>query len=96
MALKECLADFTGSIGAAATKAPDDYLKSSHWTYEAHKADLVNLWTEIRPQLRCDMDKVQFIDDKLREMISAFDAGEKEKGRDAAWAIYNLKPERLR
>jgi hypothetical protein len=33
---------------------------------------------------------------KLQEMFEAFESGEKERGRDAAWAIYNLKPEKLR
>lgn len=89
MSLKEKLADFAGSIGAAATKAPDDYLQGSHWTYESHMADIKELWAEIRPQLKRDLEQAQFIDGKLQEMFAAFDTGEKEKGRAAAWAMYN-------
>jgi hypothetical protein len=94
MSLKERL--MAGSIGAAATKAPDDYLKSSRWTYESHMADLKELWAEIRPQVTRDVDKVQLIDNKLQEMFAAFEAGEKDKRRDAAWSIYNLNVEKLR
>ena len=96
MILKEKLADFAGSVGAAATKAPDEYLQGSHWTYESHMADLKDLRREIYPQLKKDSDKAQFISEKLQSMFAAFDAGEKEKGRDAAWAIYNLDVEKLR
>lgn len=96
MSLKERLADFEGSVGAAATKAPDDYLFPEFQNYESHKADLKELWEAIRPQLKHDLKQAEFIDGKLQEMFTAFDAGQKEKGRDAAWAIYNLKVEKLR
>jgi hypothetical protein len=96
MSLAERLMDFAGSIGAAATKAPDEYLQSSRWTYESHKADLKELWAEIRPQLKRDIDKAQLIDEKLQEMFAAFDAGEKDKGREVAWSIYDLKLEKLK
>ncbi|WKB56026.1 hypothetical protein [Eleftheria terrae] len=96
MSLKERLADFEGSVSAAATRAPDEYPDWGHWSYVTHMADLKELWTEIRPQLKRDLDHAALIDAKLEEMFAAFEAGEEDKGRDAAWAIYNLKVERLR
>jgi hypothetical protein len=96
MSLKERLSDFAGSVGGAATRAPDEYPEWSHMSYETHMADIKELWAEIRPQLRRDHEAAEFIDSKLQEMFEAFDAGEKDKGRDAAWAIYNIKAERLR
>lgn len=96
MPFKEKLDDFAGAIGAAGTSAPDRYAPSSYWTYETHMTDLKELWAEIRPQLKRDVDKAQFIDNKLQEMFAAFEAGQKEKGQDAAWAIYNLEVKKLR
>lgn len=37
-----------------------------------------------------------FIDTKLKEGFDAFDRGDKETGRDAMWAIYNLQLRTLR
>ncbi len=65
-------------------------------TYESHMADLKELWSEIRRQITSDVEKVRFIDQKLQEMFAAFESGEKDKGRKAAWSIYNLKVETLR
>lgn len=96
MSLKEKLADFAGSVGAAASRAPDEYPEWGHWTYESHMADIRELWAEIRPQLKRDVDKAELIDSKLQEMFAAFEAGEKDKGRKAAMSIYNLDAEKLR
>ena len=96
MSLTERLKDFAGSIGAAMTDPPDNYPEWSSWTYEPHMADIKELWTEIRPQLTRDVEQAAFIDAKLLEMFAAFDAGEKDKGRKAAIAIYNLRVGQLR
>ena len=64
--------------------------------YETHMADLKDLWATIRPQLTRDLEQAEFVDAKLQEMIAAFDAGEKEKGRKAAWALYNSEVTKLR
>ncbi|WP_454733428.1 MULTISPECIES: hypothetical protein [Cupriavidus] len=58
-------------------------------------ADLKALWAEIRPQLKNDLDRAAFIEGKLDEMFKAFDEGERERGRDAVWAIYNLRVQSL-
>lgn len=96
MTLAERLSDFVGSIAVATTSSPDDYDSWSSWTYETHMADLRELWAEIRPQLERDIEQAEFIDGKLQEMFAAFEAEDKEKGRDAAWAIYNAGVEKLR
>ncbi|WP_431256756.1 hypothetical protein ACQ86G_18900 [Roseateles chitinivorans] len=96
MSLKERLKDFAGSIASATTNSPDDYSEWSSWTYETHMADIKALWTEVRPQLKRDLEQAEFINAKLAEMFEAFDSGEKDAGRKAAWAIYSLKVERLR
>ena len=96
MLLEERLADFSGSVGAAGTRAPDGYPQWGHWNYETHMSDIKELWADIRPQLKRDVDQASFIDSKLQEMFAAFESGEKEKGRAAAWAIYNSGVEKLR
>ena len=96
MSLKERLVDFAGSIAVATTDSPDNYASWSSWTYETHMADLKELWAEIRPQLKRDLERAEFIGGKLQEMFVAFDAGEKDEGRKAAWAIYKLDVKNLR
>lgn len=96
MSLSETLKDFAGSIATATTDAPDEYPEWSSWTYETHMGDLRELWAVIRPQLKRDLEQAEFVDGKLHEMIAAFDAGEKEKGRKAAWALYNSDLKQLR
>lgn len=96
MSLKERLADFAGSIAVATTDPPDNYPAWSSWTYEAHMADLRELWSEIRPQVKRDFEKAEFIDAKLQEMFAAFDAKVGDKGRKAAVEIYNLNISKLR
>lgn len=95
MSLKERLADFAGAL-TSATYAPDAYPMPEYVNYESNMADLKELWAQIRPQLRRDLEQAEFIDHKLVEMRQAFDAEDKAAGRKAVMAIYNLKVERLR
>jgi hypothetical protein len=95
MSFKEKLADFAGAL-TSATYAPDAYPVPEYVNYETNMADLRQLWGEIRPQVKQDVDKAAFIDGKLEEMFAAFEAGEKDKGRKAVLAIYNLDVEKLR
>ncbi|MGQ0709533.1 MAG: hypothetical protein ACT4NV_07250 [Rhodoferax sp.] len=96
MSLRETLENFAGSLGCAATNAPDEYADWSYITYELNMADLKELWASIRPQLKRDLEQAEWVDGKLREMFTAFDAGEKEQGRKAAWALYNADVTKLR
>ena len=94
MSLSERLKDFAGAL-TSATDGPDDYPDWGHVTYESNMADLKELWSEIRPQLKRDFEKAAWVDAKLQEMFTAFDAGEKDKGRAAVWAIYNSEVKNL-
>lgn len=96
MSLREDLQNFVDSIGAAGSNAPDEYPEWSSWTYKTHMADLKELWAAIRPQLKRDVECAEFVDRKLQEMFAAFDAGERDKGRKAAWALYNAEISKLR
>jgi hypothetical protein len=99
MSLSETLQKFGDAIALATTDAPDEYLLSQYGyegLYQAHMADLKALWAAIRPQLKRDLEQAEFVDSKLQEMFAAFDAGEKDKGRKAAWALYNAEVTKLR
>ena len=93
MALRERLMDLAGAL-ACVTSAPDGY--PDFMSYEGNKADIIALWAEIKPKLKRDLEKVQIIDLKLEEMFAAYDSGNVEGGRDAAWALYNMNVKKLR
>lgn len=95
MSLREDLQNFVDSIALAGSDAPDEYADWSSWTYETHMADIKGLWAAIRPQIKRDLEQTEFIDGKLLEMLAAFDAGEKDKGRKAAWILYNAEVAKL-
>ena len=95
MPLAEKLEDFAGAIGLAATRAPDDY-GTSQWNYVENMTDIRELWAEISALIARDREQVDFISQKLEQMFSSFDAGDKDGGRSAAWAIYNIRVRRLR
>tara|TARA_Y100000004_G_C8896958_1_gene404596 strand:- start:149 stop:781 length:633 start_codon:yes stop_codon:yes gene_type:complete len=96
MSLKEDLLDFAGSLATATDYPPDDYPSWSSWTYEAHMDDLRSLWSAIMPRLKKDADKIEFIDQNLKVALAAFEAKDKDKGRKAILAIYNLNVRSLR
>lgn len=96
MSLYEYLQNLSDSIALATSDAPDEYPDWSSWTYETHMADIKELWAAIRPQLKHDLEQAQWVDGKLQEMFTAFDAGEKDAGRKAAWALYNTEVTKLR
>ncbi|MHA6916158.1 hypothetical protein ACQUJO_23945 [Ralstonia pseudosolanacearum] len=94
MSLKERLRDLSGSIASAMVYAHDEY---PEWrTYEDHRIALNELWSEIRPKLKRDLEDAEYVDCTLREMIEAFDAGEKARGRKLACDLYNFDVEKLR
>lgn len=96
MALMDLLADFAGAVSGAATHAPDDYPAWSYATYETDMADIKELWAEIRPRLKHNLEEARFIDAKVVEAFVAFEEGEKVKGQLAMWDIYNLQVKKLR
>jgi hypothetical protein len=96
MSLAEKLDHFTGEIAVATMNAPDDYPENLYSTYETNKAKALQLWSEIQPRLKRDLEKASFISQRLREGFEALDAGKKEAGRQAMWDIYNAHPDKLR
>jgi hypothetical protein len=96
MNLAEQLDRFTGSITTAISHAPDDYPEWQYTDYSKNKANILNLWSEIEPRLKRDLDKAAYIARRLREGFEAYDAGNKEYGKQAMLDIYNAHPDRLR
>lgn len=96
MSLRKLLDDFTGVINISTTDAPDEYPDWLPLTWEAHRANIENLWAQICPRLKRDTDKAEILSRQLISMISAFEAGNKKIGRKIAWDIYNSRPENLR
>ena len=96
MSLVERLTDFEGAVGGAAAHAPDGYPETSFRTYESNMADIRELWSEIKPRLRRDLGLARFVDEKLKEAFSAFEAGQKDIGQQAMWDIYNFGVKKLR
>jgi hypothetical protein len=95
MSLTETLSNFAAAL-ASATDAPDEYPAWGYVTYESNMADLKDLWGKIRPKLKRDLEQAEFVDVKLQEAFAAFEANEKDKGRKAVLAIYNLNVKRFR
>ena len=94
MSLKERLRDLSGSFASAMVYAHDEY---PEWrSYEDHRDDLNDLWSEIRPKRKRDLEGAEYVDHTLHEMIAAFDAGDKERGRKLACDLYNFDVEKLR
>ncbi|WOB06921.1 hypothetical protein [Piscinibacter gummiphilus] len=58
--------------------------------------DIRSLWEQIAPRITRDRPKVAEIQELLDVMFTSFSSGEKEAGRQAAIAIYNMKLEQLR
>jgi hypothetical protein len=95
MSLTETLSDFAGAL-TSATDAPDEYPAWGYVTYESNMADLKELWGKIRPKLKRDLEQAEFVDSKLQEAFDAFMVNEKDKGRKAILAVYNLNVKQFR
>ncbi len=103
MNLREKLLDLEGAAGGIATYAPDEYPEWDPRNYSISKPDIEELWAEIQPKLKRDLDKAQDVAQKIKEGFEALDnylanitRGEapdhklRERGRDAFWHIYNM------
>lgn len=88
MSLQALLSEFAKAL-ARATDAPDEYPNWSGATYETNMAELWALWKQIRPQLT-DSQRAEYVELRLTQMRSAFDSGDKARGRDAVWALRYL------
>ena len=92
---KELLLNFAGAL-ASATSAPDRYPLPEYMNYEQIMKDLRLFWAEIKPNIKFDLEKKDFIDRKLHEVFEAFESGANERGIDAVLAIYNCNVKNLR
>ena len=93
MSLREKLTDLSGAL-ASITRGPDAY--PSSMSYEGNKADIIELWNEIKPKLKRDLEQAEIIDRKLAEMFGAYESGDVQGGRNVAWALYNMNAKKLR
>ena len=96
MSLRKLLDDLSGSITLATTYPPDEYPEYLPLTYESHKIDIEELWEQVRPRLKRDLDKIDAIDRQLAAMFAAFEIGNKKLGRKIAWDLWNLPIRDLR
>ena len=96
MTLAELLDRFAGSLTTAISHAPDDYPEWRYTNYLQNKEKLLQLWSEIKPRLKRDLDQVAYISQRLTDGIAAYDAGDKPAGKKAMLDIYNAEPDKLR
>ncbi len=85
----EALSRFTEDVVRATIRAPDNY---PDWSlgYPHHRSELLRYWSEAKPRIVRDLDKVAIIDDKLAEALASFDRGEREPGQSLMVQIYNI------
>jgi hypothetical protein len=77
-------------VSRAASVAPDEYPEGLADNWEKTRADIVAMWVEVRRRPWPSPGNIPFINEKIAEGLAALDAGERERGRQAMWAIYNL------
>jgi hypothetical protein len=78
--LTEALSLFKDNVVGGTIRAPDNYPDWNTRGYAGHRADLLELWAEIKPRLKRDFDKAAYIDEHLSEALECFDRGEREPG----------------
>lgn len=87
--LDEALQLFKESVAVATGRPPDQY---PDWDpgWADHSADLLQLWSSVKPRLKRDLDKAELIDQKLAAAMESFDSGQREPGRSLMFEIYNI------
>lgn len=97
MSLREKLGELTDSLVSVAHCAPDnydewllEYFPTQAAIHEEEIKELRSLWSEIRPQIKKDLVKADYVGLKLQEMIDAFDKGDKVEGKKIAWELADL------
>ena len=96
MALAELMDRFVGAVSGIGSDATDEYPDWSYRTFESERAEIAEVWPEIRAAVfKNHADTVAFVDAKLAESFAHFEARDKLRGRKAMWAIYNLPLTRL-
>lgn len=95
MGFLESLEDLAACIAVAADIAPDAYPAWSDG-FRAHFTATMQLWGEIRPQLRRDLEMAQRIDVGLLKMATALEVGDPDGFRETARTIHGLDVSKLR
>ncbi|MBE2163782.1 hypothetical protein IIQ43_04430 [Acinetobacter oleivorans] len=97
MSLREKLGELTDSLVTVAHCAPDDYdewllkyFPTQEAIHEERMKDVRELWSEIRPKIKKDLVKADYVEIKIQEMIDAFDKGENIEGRKIARELADL------
>jgi hypothetical protein len=88
--LIQALQLFKENVVLGTISAPNGYPEWDTPGYASHRADLVGLWSEIKPRLKRDLDKAAYIDEHLTLAIASFDRGEREPGQSLMVKIYNV------
>jgi hypothetical protein len=88
--LVKALQLFKENVVGGTIRAPDNYPEWDTLGYTSHRADLLSLWSEIKPRLKRDLDKAAFIDEHLAQALESFDRGEREPGQSLMFKIYNV------
>ncbi|HFX6240684.1 TPA: hypothetical protein ACIFC5_002565 [Acinetobacter baumannii] len=88
MSLKEKLGELEDALLTLAHCAPDDYnewrleyFPTQEAIHEEEIKDLRALWSEIRPKIKKDLVKADYVGVKLQEMMDAFNRGDKDEGK---------------
>ncbi|KCX93032.1 hypothetical protein J572_4268 [Acinetobacter baumannii 1499986] len=97
MSLKEKLGELEDALLTLAHCAPDDYnewrleyFPTQEAIHEEEIKDLRALWSEIRPKIKKDLVKADYVGVKLQEMMDAFDKGDKDEGKKIAGELADL------
>ncbi|NUF24712.1 hypothetical protein HUN23_18325 [Acinetobacter oleivorans] len=97
MSLKEKLGELEDSLVTVEYCAPDDYdewllkyFPTQAAIHEERIKDLRELWSEIRPKIKKDLVKADYVGVKLQEMMDAFDKGDKGEGQKIAGELADL------
>ncbi|EXC26048.1 hypothetical protein J552_4579 [Acinetobacter baumannii 951631] len=97
MSLKEKLGELEDSLVTVEYCAPNnyngwlfEYFPTQEAIHEEQMKDLRVLWSEIRPKIKKDLVKADYVEIKIQEMIDAFDNGEKIEGRKIARELADL------
>jgi len=97
MSLKEKLGELEDSLVTVEYCAPDNYnewllkyFPTQEAIHEEQMKDLRQLWSEIRPKIKKDLMKADYVGVKLQEMMDAFDKGDKDDGKKIAGELADL------
>ncbi|EPV4984212.1 hypothetical protein ACV6ML_002152 [Acinetobacter baumannii] len=101
MSLKEKLGELEDSLVTVEYCAPNnyngwlfEYFPTQEAIHEEQMKDLRVLWSEIRPKIKKDLVKADYVGVKLQEMMDAFDKGDKDEGKKMleSLLIYMILP----